>query len=159
MRTPVEIQIWRMSVLVLVGIAANAIFQSYTAFRSVFNPRKIANFILEFFMGLFIIAGFAAGVFITSWGEIRSYIPITIGIGYLLGEFFVGKIVYNLSRNFFFVISKALRFLGIKLLNPMRVGLKKAARFIKHNIIPPSPPWPSSPPDSDKPPPSEPPNS
>jgi hypothetical protein len=163
MRTPVEVQIWRMSVLVLLGIAADAIFQFYTAFRSVFNPRKIANHVLEFFMGLLIIAGFAAGVFITSWGEIRSYIPITIGIGYLLGEFFVGKMVYYASRDFFLVISKALRFLRVKVLNPVRVGLKKATRFMRQDIIPPSPPWPSPnpplPPDSDELPPSDPPDS
>ena len=83
MRTPVDVQVWRLSVLFLVGAVSDTLFQSYRAFRAIFRPKSFGYHLLDALVALILLTGLGVVVFIVNWGELRIYIPISMAFGAL----------------------------------------------------------------------------
>ena len=140
MRTPVELQLWRVAVLCLSGILYNIIFQVYTALRAVALPGKITRHVLDGLMAVLILLILGCVIFYVNYGEMRLYIPVSLGSGFLFANALVGKITYSKSLAVFRTVRKS--FLKVKSV------MRSAAIFVKQKLLlpiknflfPPEPP-------------------
>jgi hypothetical protein len=128
MHVPVEIQVWRVAVLVLLGIATDLVFHAYRAYRSVFTPKSFRYHLLDALVALLTLGAVGAAVFIINWGEIRLYIPISLAVGFFAGNILVGDLVYHRSRSAFQHTKKAMRWARVKLVDPPKRVAKEAAQ-------------------------------
>lgn len=108
MHTPVEVQMWRLSVLFLLGTVTNVLFHIYTAWRGTFNPRKIGRHLGDAAAAMGFLVTFATVLFIINHGEIRAYVPISICMGFFTSHVMVGEQVYTFSYKVFSWLRKTM---------------------------------------------------
>ncbi|HHW25974.1 MAG TPA: hypothetical protein GXX23_01390 [Firmicutes bacterium] len=137
MRTPVEVQIWRLAVLFLAGIAVSILFQVYTAFRGVFRPRRFSLHFLDILFSLAILGAAAAVIFLVNWGELRLYVPISLLLGFWFSNCLVGELVYALAYRSFTLAKKGGRWTKTKVIVPSRRFISHASSKAKNWLFPP----------------------
>ncbi|MGE5579666.1 MAG: spore cortex biosynthesis protein YabQ [Bacillota bacterium] len=158
MHVPVEIQVWRVAVLVLLGIATDLVFHAYRAYRSVFVPKSFRYHLLDAVVALITLGAVGAAVFIVNWGEVRLYVPISLAAGFFAGNMLVGDLVYRRSRSAFRRTQKAMRWARVRLVEPPKRAARKAFEWTKARLSlpdeaavdPPAEPPMDSPTDSPK---------
>ncbi len=149
MHVPVEMQVWRLAVLALVGIGVDLVFHAYRAYRSVFRPRRFRYHLLDALVALITLAAAGTVVFLVNWGEVRLYVPISLACGFFVGNVLVGDLVYRFSRLAFQRLKRSLRWARLNLVEPPKRKAKQAAQWVKAKLtLPPEPPEepPSEPP-------------
>ncbi len=154
MRTPVEVQIWRLSVLFVVGAATDLLFQSLRAFRAVFRPKHLERHLLDAVVALVLLTGLGATVFIVNWGELRMYVPLSLLAGAFATHALVGGVVYRRTFRLFSGTKRALTWGQQRIVKPTREVVQRAALRLKSTLFPPVPPDspdPSAPPDAEEP--------
>lgn len=140
MRVPVEIQVWRLSVLFLAGAALDLLFQSYRAFRSVFRTGKIGRHLLDAVVALVTLAAIGAVVFLVNWGEVRLYVPVSLAGGFAATSFFAGDATYRASRYLFLGVRKSLRWMRRTVTGPLRAAVSRAVEWLSRTLSPPPDP-------------------
>jgi len=134
MHVPVEIQVWRVAVLALLGIGADLVFHAYRAYRSVFQPKNLRYHLLDALVALLTLGAIGTVVFLVNWGEIRLYVPLSLAGGFLTGNLLVGDITYRWARKGFLNLQRGMRWAKVKVIDPprnaARRGLKKAAEAL-----------------------------
>ena len=147
MRIPVQIQTWRMSVLFLAGIVTNVLFQAYTAFRRVFAPGKLGRHVMDALFSLAVFSFAGAVMFMVNWGELRFYVPFSLGFGFLTSNFLVGNACYVLGYRCFRLIRKGAGWTKRSLVHPIVKFLAMLACKTKDLLLPG---WPNKkdPPDT-----------
>lgn len=96
MHSPVDVQLWRLALLCLMGIFCNILFHIYTAFRAASSPSKLTGHIMDGLVAVLVLVSIAAAVFLANYGEIRLYIALAIVMGFIISEVLVGSIIYTL---------------------------------------------------------------
>jgi hypothetical protein len=152
MRTPVEVQIWRLSVLFVVGAATDLLFQSLRAFRAVFRPKRLGRHLLDAVVALVLLTGLGATVFIVNWGELRMYVPLSLLAGVFTTHALVGGVVYRKTFRLFSGTKRGLAWGQRRIVQPTREVVQRTALRLKSTLFPPVPPDPSAPPDAEEPP-------
>jgi spore cortex biosynthesis protein YabQ len=116
MHPPVDVQLWRLAVLFLMGIFCNILFHTYTAVRAAISPAKLTGHILDALVAVLVLISIAATVFVVNYGEIRLYIGIAIAMGFVVSNALVGDIVYNIvfrcAKSVIKIIARTKRFLN-----------------------------------------------
>ena len=140
MHVPVEIQIWRLSVLALVGIGSALLFQLYRAFRSVFRPKRVGYHLLDALVALSTFAVIGAVVFVTNWGEIRLYVPLSLAAGFLVANALTGDAAYRGSRATFLQLKKSFRWVKRTVFDPPKRAIRQVTARIGRILFPPLPP-------------------
>ncbi|MGI6663354.1 MAG: spore cortex biosynthesis protein YabQ [Bacillota bacterium] len=153
MRVPVEVQVWRLTVLFVVGAVSDLLFQSYRAFRAVFRPKRLGHHLLDALAAILLLAGLGATVLIINWGELRMYVPVSIFLGALMTHALVGGATYRSAFRAFVSLRKGLNWGHRRIVTPTVRTAQRTARWVKHALFPPSPPQPPVPPDDGDPPP------
>lgn len=131
MHVPVDIQIWRLSVLALVGVGSDLLFQFYRAYRSVFKPRKIGYHLLDMLVALVTIGAIGAVVFLVNRGEMRMYVPVSVAAGFLTGNVLAGEAAYKGSRALFLQVRRALRWVRRNTVEPAHRALRRGRDWIR----------------------------
>lgn len=160
MHVPVEIQVWRVAVLTLLGIGTDLVFHVYRAYRSVFVPKKWRQHLLDALVALVTLGAVGAVAFLTNWGEVRLYVPLSLSGGFLAGEAFIGDSIYKSARGAFFKIQRGMRWARTKVIEPPKRAARQLWRRAAEalaKIAPLSEPLDSTPPEGSPDPPSEPP--
>lgn len=103
----------------MAGTATNVIFQAYTAFRGVFQPRKLCRHLMDAFFTLAMLSAVSGTVFIVNWGELRLYVPLSLALGFLISGFLIGDVAYGAAYRCF-------------------RSIKIGAGWVKRNIVVPS---------------------
>ena len=140
MRTPVEVQIWRLSVLFLAGIAINILFQVYTAFRGVFRPRRFGRHFLDVVFSLAILGAAATIIFLVNWGELRLYVAISLILGFWFSSWLVGELIYAISYRSFNLARRGGRWTRTKVITPSSRFIARTGSKAKDWLLPPEPP-------------------
>ncbi|HHY16958.1 MAG TPA: hypothetical protein GX524_02675 [Firmicutes bacterium] len=120
MHTPVELQLWRVSILCLSGIVFNILFRAYTALRAVVSPGKITRHIFDTLMAALVLSVLACVVFIANYGEMRLYIPVSISAGFLIANTLVGNLVYTVALSCFKTIKNLVHTVVKRVLAPLK---------------------------------------
>lgn len=152
MRVPVEVQVWRLSVLFIVGAISDLLFQSFRAFRAVFRPRRLGHHFLDAVAAFILLAGLGVTVFIINWGELRMYVPVSIFLGALLTHALIGGITYRNAFRVFVSAKKGLSWGHRRVMTPAMRTVRSTARRLKHAFLRPVPPSPPVPPETGEPP-------
>ena len=142
---PVEVQIWRLSVLFLVGAVSDLLFQSYRAFRAVFRPKRLGYHLLDALAAVVFLAGLGTTVLIINWGELRMYVPVTIFLGALLTHALVGGAAYGGAHRVFVRIRRGLDWSRRRIITPTVTKARRTAAWVKATLFPPLPPGDAEP--------------
>jgi spore cortex biosynthesis protein YabQ len=134
MHVPVEIQVWRLSVLFLLGVGADLLFQGYRAFRSVFRPRKLGYHLLDILVGLATMAAIGYVVFMVNWGEVRLYVAVSVACGFLASNVLVGDLTYSGSRSTFLRFRRSLTWAWTRVVEPPRKALRQAVDWLSRTM-------------------------
>lgn len=134
MHVPVEIQVWRVAVLALLGIATDLIFHVYRAYRSVFPPKSLRYHLLDALVALATLGAVGAAVFIVNWGEVRLYVPLSLGGGFLAGDLLAGDFAYRTARKSFQRIKQSMRWAKVHVIEPPKRAAKQALSWSKETI-------------------------
>ena len=140
MRTPVEVQIWSLSVLFLAGTAVNVLFQTYTAFRGVFRPRRFGRHFLDIIFSLAVLGTAAAVIFLVNWGELRLYVAISLLLGFWFSNYLVGELVYAIAYRGFKLGKKGGRWTKTRVIAPSGRFIVRTGSKAKSWLFPPTPP-------------------
>jgi hypothetical protein len=140
MGMPVEVQIWRLSVLFLAGIAVNILFQAYTAFRGVFRPKRFGRHFLDIIFSLAILGAATAVVFLVNWGELRFYVALSIILGFWFSNYLVGELVYSIAYRGFNLGKKGGRWTKSKVIVPSGRFITQTGTKARNWLFPPIPP-------------------
>lgn len=146
MRTPVEVQIWRLSVLFLAGMSVSVLFRVYTAFRGAIEPKRLSRHVMDMFFAASVLGACAYVVFRVNWGELRLYVAISLALGFGLSDYLVGELTYAAAYRSFSLAKTGSKWASRKILRPSRLFLAKSVSRAKSWLFPPLPP-PSAPPD------------
>jgi len=158
MRVPVEVQIWRFSVLFIVGAATDLLFQSFRAFRAVFRPKRLGYHLLDALVAVILLTGLGATVFIINWGELRMYVPLSIALGAFITHAAVGGVCYRKAFRAFTGTKKGLAWGHRHIVAPTRAAVGRTVRHVRETIFRPDAPDAPDPTDpTDPPEPPEPP--
>lgn len=164
MHVPVDIQVWRLSVLALVGVGADLLFQFYRAFRSVFRPKKFGYHLLDVLVALATVGAIAFVTFLVNRGEMRMYVPASLAVGFLVSNMLVGSVAYRASRGLFLQVRRGMHWTRRHTVDPARKALRSGKEWLRQAMAridaveePGGPPPPEEPPsgpsDSASPPP------
>lgn len=140
MTVPVEVQIWRLSVLFLAGVAVNMLFQVYTAFRGVFRPKRVGRHLLDIAFSIAILGAATAVVLLVNWGELRSYVAISLLLGFWFSGYLVGELVYAIAYRGFNLGKKGGRWTRTKVIVPSGRFIVKTGSKAKNLLFPLGPP-------------------
>jgi len=147
MHTPVGLQLWRLSILLLLGSACNIFFHIYTAFRAVFTPNRLYRHLLDIVTGILFTCVLAAVVFMVNYGEIRLYIFVSFFSGFFTCHYLVGQCIYRSSfRGFVWLKNLANWFTGT-IISPFKVFAITVYLKVKRLLFPTVPPSDDHPPD------------
>ncbi|MGI6621015.1 MAG: spore cortex biosynthesis protein YabQ [Bacillota bacterium] len=97
MHPSVDVQVWRLAVLFLMGILCSLTFQVYTALRAATSPAKLTGHVLDGLVAVVVLTAIAGAVLLINYGEVRLYIVIALAMGFLFANALVGNIVYGLA--------------------------------------------------------------
>lgn len=134
MHVPVEIQVWRVAVLALLGIGTDLLFHTYRAYRSVFRPKNLGYHLLDALIALVTLAAVGVVVLIVNWGEVRFYVPASLAGGFLVGNLLVGDLVYRSSRAAFLRLQKSLRWAKLKVVDPPKRAVRHAFSWVNQKL-------------------------
>lgn len=140
MQTPVEVQLWRLSALFLLGIGCNIVFHAYTAFRAAVSLGRLYRHFFDLLMAVFVLSSLALVIFIVNYGEIRLYVPVAIGLGFLTSNFLVGNVTYRVFLSLFRSIRKSLRWLMRTIIVPAKNTSRRILSTLRQWLSPPEPP-------------------
>lgn len=126
MHPPVDIQLWRLAVLFLLGIFCSTLFQAYTALRRATSPRKFTAHVLDGVVAVLVLTVIAIVVFVVNYGEVRLYIVIALALGFALCNALVGNLVYDIT----FACTKAV----MRTVSKVKHALKSAIRAINQKL-------------------------
>lgn len=135
----VETQLWRLSALFLLGTGCNLLFNLYTAARAVFRPGRIMRHLLDAITALLTFGLVLAVVFAVSYGELRFYVPLSIAVGFMTSQFFIGRFLYSAFLWAFRAVSKGLRWLKWRVVSPFVQTVKRILKSLTGWINPPDP--------------------
>jgi hypothetical protein len=140
MHASVEVQIWRLSVLFLAGTVINILFQTYTAFRGVFRPRRLGRHFLDVIFSLVILGSSGAVIFLVNWGELRLYVAISLLLGFWFSNYLVGELVYAIAYRGFNLGKRGGRWTKTKVIAPSRRFISRTGAKARSWLFPPRPP-------------------
>lgn len=158
MHIPVDVQIWRLSVFFLAGAASDILFQSYRAFRAVFQPKRFGYHLLDALVSLIFLSSLGALALVVNWGELRAYVPLTMLLGAFITDRLVGGVLYRRSRRVYAGTKRGFDWSRRNVVVPAKRATGRAAKWVRATLFPPlPPPKPPSPPESPDAPPELPP--
>jgi hypothetical protein len=134
MHVPVEIQVWRVAVLALLGIGTDLLFHVYRAYRSVFHHRRLGHHLLDALVALATLGAVGAVVFIVNWGEVRLYVPISLAGGFLAGNLLAGDFAYRTARRAFLRTKQSMLWAKSHLVEPPKRAAKQAFSWSKEAL-------------------------
>ncbi len=140
MRTPVEVQLWRVAVLFFSGILYNILFQAYTALRAVASPGKIARHVLDALMAGVLLLALGCIIFIVNYGEMRLYILVSLSAGFIMTNALVGDLVYSIFLSCFATSRRLLRKVNNAVILAVKFTRGKFLVPLKNGLFPPTPP-------------------
>ncbi len=140
MDTPIHFQIWRLTLLFLAGIACHLTFRIYTAFRGVFNLGKVQRNLLDALLALGVTGCVGYVTLAANWGELRLYVPLAVGVGFLTCNLLIGPETYRGSFLLFTKVKIALGWVFLNTLAPLKRQTSSFFLQAKGWINPPSPP-------------------
>lgn len=150
MHVPVDIQIWRLSVLALMGVGSDLLFQSYRAYRSVYRPKKLGYHLLDIVVALVSLGAIGYVVFLVNRGEMRMYVPVSLAAGFLISNVLAGSAAYKASRGLFLQVRRAMGWARRKTVEPARRAIRRGREWLQQAMKraeePPDEP-PDGPPD------------
>ena len=140
MRTPVEVQLWRVAVLFFSGILYNILFRAYTALRAVASPGKITRHLLDALVAGFLLLVLGCIIFVVNYGEMRLYIPVSLSAGFIMTNALVGDLAYSIFLSCFKTMRRFLRKVRKTVLIAAKSIRQKFLVPLKNQLFPPTPP-------------------
>ena len=135
MHVPVEVQVWRLSVLFLAGVATHVLFEAYRAFRSVLRLRKLSYHVLDILVALGTMGAIGWIIYSINRGEVRMYIPLSLGCGFLASRALVGSILYRGARQAFLKTGSSARWFGKHVIGPARKALQTSVEWLTRAVV------------------------
>ena len=126
MHVPVEVQVWRLSVLFLTGVGAHVLFEAYRALRSVVRLSKAGAHALDVLIALGTVSAIGWATYLVNRGEVRLYIPISLTCGFLASKALIGSTLYRNARAAFLKLRGAMRWTARHVIEPPRRALQRA---------------------------------